>query len=226
MKVYKSCYRNHWISPYTIIDYAFFWTDWSKCSRSKGLVDDMEWVDCPKWVDKAVDYVKPISRAIQSVLDFIHPKIDYVKVDQWDTWSMDSTLAPIILPLLKQLKEQKCGHGWVEDADVPDNLKSTAEGVTKEENCWDSNAEDRYDYIIDEMIFAFECLVDDSWEDKFRSGEMDIVWETCEDNSKLKRMCPGPNHTYKCDYEGMKVVQARISNGLRLFGVYFQTLWT
>jgi len=37
MKVYMSCYRDHWISPYTILDYMFFWTDWSKCSRSKRI---------------------------------------------------------------------------------------------------------------------------------------------------------------------------------------------
>ena len=33
MKIYISGYRDHWISPYTMLDYVFFWTDWSKCSR-------------------------------------------------------------------------------------------------------------------------------------------------------------------------------------------------
>jgi hypothetical protein len=33
MKIYISGYRDHWISPYTMLDYMFFWTDWSKCSR-------------------------------------------------------------------------------------------------------------------------------------------------------------------------------------------------
>lgn len=35
MKVYISKYRDHWISPYTMLDYLFWWTDWSKCSRWK-----------------------------------------------------------------------------------------------------------------------------------------------------------------------------------------------
>jgi hypothetical protein len=35
----------------------------------------------------------------------------------------------------------------------------------------------------------------------------------------------GPNHTYKCDYEGMQVVQKRITNGFRLFGRYYENLW-
>ena len=112
MKIYKSCYRNHWISPYTIIDYVFFWTDWSKCSRKKGiptLEDEQNYVEHPEWVEKVTDYLNPISRAIQWVLDLVHPKIDIVKIDRWDTWSMDHTLADIILPMLRQLK--KSAHG-------------------------------------------------------------------------------------------------------------------
>jgi hypothetical protein len=42
---------------------------------------------------------------------------------------------------------------------------------------------------------------------------------------KYTEMRRGPNDTYKCDYEGMKVVQQRISNGFRLFGKYYECLW-
>jgi len=41
----------------------------------------------------------------------------------------------------------------------------------------------------------------------------------------MYEMVDGPNHTYKCDYEGMKEVQKRISNGYRLFGKYYEGLW-
>ena len=37
MKVYLNNYRHHWLSPYTIIDCLFFWTDWSHCHRDKSL---------------------------------------------------------------------------------------------------------------------------------------------------------------------------------------------
>ena len=104
MKVILSNYRNHWISPYTIIDYVFFWTDWSKCSRNRRIVEDDAWVDHPKWVDKATEYIDPFCRGIQWVLNLVHPRIMYVKLDRWDTWSMDHTLAYIILPMLKQLQ--------------------------------------------------------------------------------------------------------------------------
>jgi hypothetical protein len=35
----------------------------------------------------------------------------------------------------------------------------------------------------------------------------------------------GPKDTYKCDYDGMKMVEERIQNGFRLFGRYYQNLW-
>jgi hypothetical protein len=79
------------------------------------------------------------------------------------------------------------------------------------------------------MIFAFEHKADDSWEDAFRSGEHDLISVPCEWDANgrptMYQMKDGPNNTYKCDYEGMKVVEARIQNGFRLFGKYYQNLW-
>jgi hypothetical protein len=84
---------------------------------------------------------------------------------------------------------------------------------------------DRWNWVLDEMIFAFEHLVDDKWEEKFSSGHINIVWVNDEEHPKLKRMEHGPNHTYKCDYEGLQKVYDRIDNGLRLFGKYYRNLW-
>jgi hypothetical protein len=79
------------------------------------------------------------------------------------------------------------------------------------------------------MIFAFECKVDDSWQDEFRSGEFDYKTVACawDDAGKatMYKWEDGPNHTYKCDYEGMKKVEKRIQNGFALFGRYYQNLW-
>ena len=126
MKVYINKYKDHWISPYTMIDYVFFWKDWSKCSRwslDQSLEDDVNvtkggksrYVERPEWVDKLADLLNPISLAIQWVWDKIDRKIDYVKIDRWDTWSMDHTLSYIILPMLKQLKDSKHGGPRVDD---------------------------------------------------------------------------------------------------------------
>jgi hypothetical protein len=232
MKVYLSKPRSHWISPYTIMDYVFFWTAWSKCSRDRrirSLEQERDYVEHPAWVECWSNRLEPISRAIQWILDRVHPAITYVKIDRWDTWSMDYTLSPIILPMLRQLKENQHGAGFVDDEDVPEELKSTS--APAKENEWDTDANHfrRWEYVLNEMIFAFDHKADDSWEDAFRSGEHDLIHVPCEwdeaGRPTMYQMKEGPNNTYKCDYEGMQVVEARIQNGFRLFGRYFQNLW-
>ena len=214
MNVYISNYRDHWISPYTILEKIFFWRE---IDYDEPIIE--------KWSDRLM----PLSVAYQKVMDFIHPRINYVKIDKWDTWSMDHTLGFIVLPMLKQLKEKTHGAPYVDDADVPDELKST--NAEPKENEWDtdSNHFKRWYWALDEMIFAFQSKQDESWQDAFRSGEIDIKSVPCEwdenGKPKLYKMERGPNDTYKCDYEGMKVVEERIQNGFRLFGKYYSSLW-
>ena len=222
MKVYISNYRNHWVSPYTILKVICFW------EKDDDVFYNHEDVPGHKY-DKWVNFLNPFCVAWQKFLDFVHPEIKYVKIDRWDTWSMDHTLADIILPMLKQLRETKHGGPFVDDDDVPDELKSTS--APAKENEWDTddNHFKRWDYVLDEMIFAFECKVDDSWSDKFSSGEFDKKTVACQwdENGKAKmyEWIDGPNHTYKLDFDGMQEVQKRITNGFRLFGKYYENLW-
>jgi hypothetical protein len=236
MKIYIGKPRDHWISPYTMLDYVFFWTDWSKCARDnsiRSLEEERTYVERPDWCEKWSDRLTPISRAINWVLDRVHPEINLVKIDYWDTWSMDHTLSPIILPMLRQLKEAKHGAPFVDDEDVPEELKSTS--APAKENEWDTDENHfaRWDWAMDEMIFAFACKTDNSWEEAFREGDIDMLWvpvdvhgnEVPKGEHKYYQMKDGPKNTYKCDYEGMRVVEARIQNGFRLFGKYYQALW-
>ena len=222
MKVYISGYRNHWLSPYHILEFVCFW---EKNNDVFYNLEDKPNAPYEKWVN----FLDPICKAIAKVLDVIHPKIDYVKIDYWDTWSMDHTLGQIALPMLKQLKEKKHGAPFVDDEDVPDELKSTS--APAKENEWDTddNHFKRWDWAMDEMIFAFEHHLNKEWEEAYRSGEFDQKSVACEwyENGKPKmfKLEEGPNHTYKADYEGMKVVEDRIKNGFRLFGKYYQALW-
>ena len=80
MLIYINNYKSHWLSPYTVLEKVLFWKDWENIDY-----------DTP-WVEKWSDRLNPFCKALQKVLDFIDPKIDYVKIDRWDTWSMDSTL--------------------------------------------------------------------------------------------------------------------------------------
>ena len=232
MKVYLSKPRSHWVSPYTMLDYMFFWTNWSKCSRDRrirSLEEERDYVEHPAWVERWSDRLEPVSKVIQWILDRVHPPINHIKIDYWDTWSMDYTLSPIILPLLKQLQDTKHGSPFVDDEDVPEELKSIS--APAKENEWDTdgNHHARWEYVLNEMIFAFEHKANDSWQDKFCSGTHDIISVPCEWDADgkptLYQMKDGPNNTWKCDWEGIKAVEARIQNGLRLFGKYFSALW-
>lgn len=234
MKVYISKYRNHWYSPYTWIDYLFFWTKWSKCSRHKGVWDESKpYYEAPDWVEKLATFLTPISVSIQWVLDKVHPRVEYVKLDSWDTWNMDHTLALIALPMLKQLQATKHGSPHVDDADVPEELRSTSAPAKVNEWDTDSNHFKRWDYVLGEMIFAFEHLVDSKWEDAYSSGEIDFITvpvdvhgnEVPKGEHKYYQWKDGPNHTYKCDYNAIQEVYKRIDNGLLLFGKYYRGLW-
>jgi hypothetical protein len=222
VKVYRSNYRNHWVSPYTILKAVCFW------EKNDDVFYNHEDVPGHKY-DKWINFLTPICAAWSKFLNFVHPEIKYVKIDRWDTWSMDHTLADIILPMLKQLKETKHGAPFVDDEDVPDELKSTSAPPKENEYDTDDNHFKRWDYVLDEMTFAFECKVDDSWQEKFCSGEHDIKSVPCEwdENGKPKmyKMEKGPNDTYKCDYDGIALIQKRITNGYRLFGKYYEGLW-
>ena len=221
MRVYISNYRDHWISPYIILKKVCFW------EKDDDVFYNFEDKPNHKY-DKWIHRLDPICMAIQKVLDFIHPRIEYVKIDRYDTWSMDHTLAYIILPMLKQLKNDKHGAPYVDDEDVPRELWSIY-ALPKEEYDVDGNHFKRWDWVLDEMIFAFERKNDDSWQETFHSGVIDHKSVACawDENGKPKmfRLDEGPNHTYKCDYEGMKLVEDRIQNGFRLFGKYYSSLW-
>ena len=219
MKIYFSNYRNHWISPYTILEKVFFWRE---IDYDEPIID--------KWSDRLL----PICRAWNKFLDFIHPEIRYVKIDKYDTWNMDGTLSPIILPMLKQLNANKHGAPNVDDDDVPEELKSTS--APPKENVWDTDANHfkRWDWAMGEMIWAFEQLQPDcDWEEQYASGECDWNFvpvdadgnEVPKGEHRYSEMRHGPNHTYKIDWEARNKHQERITNGLKLFGKYYQSLW-
>jgi hypothetical protein len=138
---------------------------------------------------------------------------------------MDHTLALIVLPMLKQLKETKHGGPYVDLKDVPKELHGKKLTKKQKDNGEvDDKHFERWDWVLDEMIFAFETKVDDGrWEEQFETGESDLQWKKLEDGNY--QMIHGPEHTREYDWEGRKKYQERISNGFRLFGKYYENLW-
>ena len=204
MKIYINKYRNHWLSPYTILEKVCFW------EKDKDVIYNLK--DNPKnKYQKWVDRLEPVCVGFQKLLDIVHPKIDYVKIDYWDIWNMDSTLAPIILPMLKQLKEHKHGSGIVDLEDVPEYLRCDTTEDWDDQKCFDFYREHevkegdrdihaRWNWVLDEMIWAFEQLCDYDNDKEFYSGD-------------------------KFDIEGYQKHHERIQNGTRLFGKYYRNLW-
>jgi hypothetical protein len=207
MKVYISNYRNHWLSPYTILERVLFWLDWDNISYDE------------PWVERWSNRLEPLCKMLQWISERVRPRVEYVKLDRWDTWSMDHTLATIVLPMLRQLQATKHGAPFVDDEDVPEELKSTS--APAKENEWDTddNHFRRWDYVLDEMIWAFEQKVNDDDESKFFDhSECGNFKEFIKDpNSHLAKS--------KVDWDGLKQHQERRANGFRLFGKYYQNLW-
>lgn len=140
-----------------------------------------------------------------------------VQIDKWDTWSADHTLALIIAPLLQKMKDDKQGAPNIDDADVPEHLRSTAAIPT--ENGWDTddNWHLRWEYVLDEMIFAMqEIASDDSGEGQFYDHS-----EVDESKGIMNQI-----NAIKVDSEGLKAHEARVQKGCELFGKYFQALWS
>ncbi len=238
-----------WFGPYQLAELLCFW--------AKPVKDEWGIESKPDWVHNFGEWLahgsvlpdptpeNPVSpwrddRPITTLYKFLQwvesKKKRKVKVhiDCWDTWSMDHTLALIVLPMLKQLKATKHGAPFVDDKDVPKHLRSTS-APPLSQNDIDCGAVDdlhfqRWDWVLDEMIFAFESKTQDGkWEDQFFTGTSD--WESkvtkFDENGKpeLYQLVKGPNDTYKIDMKGMQAYQKRISNGFRLFGKYYENLW-
>ena len=212
MKVYLSNYRNHWLSPYVILKKICFWE--KDEDRIYNLKDEPN-NPYIKWVN----FLNPICEVWQKFLDFIHPRFNYVKIDRWDTWSMDHTLAHIILPMLKQLNETKHGAPFTDDEDVPEHLRSHM--AEPKENEWDTDSLHfmRWDWILAEMIWAFEQELKDDDEGQFydhsECGDEKFPWN--ENGQYISKI--------KLDNEGLEAHQKRKANGFRLFGRYYQNLW-
>ena len=121
-----------------------------------------------------------------------------VRIDDHDTWSMDHTLAHIVLPMLVQLKRTHHGAPFTDDEDVPEELRSTSAPPKEKERDTDDNHFKRWDWILDEMIWAFEQKCRDDWMDDY-----DYSWVSVE----------------------AIVHQERMTNGFKLFGKYYESLW-
>ncbi len=144
-----------------------------------------------------------------------------IRIDPWDTWSMDRTLALIVHPMLKQLKKTTHGAPCTDDDDVPEHLRST--NAKPKKNDWDTDEFHfkRWDWIMKEMIWAFGELARDR-DPNFciKKGKYKWVQKEGEDWSEMVTLV---EPVY--DMEKMKAYHTRKKNAFRLFGKYYENLW-
>ena len=79
-------------------------------------------------------------------------KKEYIKIDYWDTWSMDHTLSPIILKMLKQLKATKHGSGFIDMEDVPEHMRTQTHEEWDTQTCFEFYHEDKEERNLMSMI--------------------------------------------------------------------------
>jgi hypothetical protein len=203
MKVYIGPYIK-WVGPYQIAEKLLFWLD----------NDDDKVFELGQWLSKGW---------VGSVCEWLYSKRKRnveIRIDDYDVWNMDTTLAHIIVPMLKLLRDKKHGAPYIDTDDVPECLHS--EKI--DEYGIDDKHFERWNYVIGEMMFAFESKTYD-WEDQFHTGNIDFVWEKNSDGDSYTAE-HGPQHTHTFDEDGWKAMNARIENGFRLFGKYYSGLWT
>lgn len=162
-------------------------------------------------------------------------KID-VQIDRFDTYSLDHSLAHIILPALIQLKHTKMG--------VPAEFAEVGGAGYDSQDSFDFYQEThneafdiackRWEEILDKMIWSFNQLVFDDWEKQYHHGTPVFDWiktdhqipnptnNKLEDTFQMVDKNPGEHWT---DYEGMRKHEERIQEGLELFGKYYRHLW-
>jgi hypothetical protein len=159
-----------------------------------------------------------------------------VQIDKWDTYSLDHSIALIILPALIQLKQTK--HG------VPNQFVSRVGGDMDSNYCFDFIKEDenqvfdqgcaKWEETLDKMIWSFQQLVMDDYSNKYHHGEMKVGWKpsgfkftnplTGKDEETFEMVDENPGeHWY--DFDGHMLHEERIQEGIDLFAKHFRDLW-
>ena len=154
-------------------------------------------------VDNAIQYI--LNKTINRYYDGLdHSQVQYIKIDDYDVWSMDNTLASIIVPMLHKLKDAKDGAPIVDDLDVPEHLRpsKSEQEEFNSTGATDPNFFKRWDYVVDEMIYAFTFERDEDLIDYYQIGEDN----TLETSAYMK-------------------TKNRIDNGRMLFAKYYSSLW-
>lgn len=209
MKIYLGPY-NHWFRPYSWAKRLVFWAIDRKQESEDKTLDRYE--QRVAFVRKWFGWLRPI----EDWVDARTKRKIRVRIHDYDVWNADHSLGLIILPTLELLKKNKIGGPYVDDSDVPEELRSTAAPPLPPEKAAmghvDENHFKRWDWVLDEMIWAFHQVVNEDSDSQFfkhHPTDSDDVF-----GGKID-----------FDKEGYQKWEARKRHGLTLFGKYYEALW-
>lgn len=223
MRVKIGPYKD-FFGPYQIAEKILFWKDKYEDDSVHKLG---RWLS-GDYASKSDDFFRRIEKPSLLLrfcqwIDSKRKRTVKIDIDPYDIWSAHNTLSMIIVPVLKQLKIAKQGTPYTDDEDVPEHLRSTSAAPKENEYDLDEFHDARWEWIVDEMIWAFDQDNID-WEEQFYSGNIDMRTEKVE-GSEYFRLFDGPNNTFEIDRDGMKKHEERMNNGRRLFAKYYHGLW-
>ena len=205
-----------WIGPYQIAEKLLFWMD-PKDDRVHKFGERLSGVDKDSLLLRVCNWIE--SKKKRRIK---------IRIDEYDTWGMDHTLALMIVPMLKQLKEKKHGIPQLD--------------VLQYESCnwWPQQcfdfyipgdeevfeiAEKQWNEILDKMIFSFEQINQEDSDDQFWIVKpiLDLK-DYSEDKGKecfpVRWKVEG---VY--DHDGAKLYYDKVQEGYNLFGKYYRNLW-
>lgn len=216
--------HRRWVGPYQIADVLQY----------VGVSEDRCFA-IGSWLNDTT----PLGKICNWIYSKLKRKV-YIKIDNYDAWNADRTLAMVILPLLRKLQEQKHGSPHVDDSDVPEHLQtSAAKELTEEERNSGHTDElwhDRWEWVLNEMIWAFEQWQPEcDWEAQYHQGVIDFNWVKIDKQfenpltgkiESLYQMERTEKDTSSFDSIGYQKHMDRITNGFSLFGKYYTGLWS
>ena len=244
MKVYIGPYVNsRYVADfhykYMIKKYKYDWEE--STTRFEKLLEKLE-----SWCQTVLDVT------INKLVENRKRKIN-VRIDNYDTWSMDHTLAHIALPMLKQLRDTKHGSPFVNKEDLPEHLRfseresavfddayygKTLNATTEEREAVDEKFQSQWLWVLDQMIWSFEQELDEDEGDKnfYDPYAADEVIEPRkysvlkDDGTVVEKEVnfwseKRERELGKFNKEKYDAYHKRKQNGFTLFGKYYQSLW-
>lgn len=159
-----------------------------------------------------------------------------IRIDKYDTWGLDHTLAHIIYPALLQLKATKQGvpAEFVEFGGEEYDMQGSFDFYKEDHDTYFNQGVKRWEETLDKMIWAFEQLAKDDYDEKYHHGTPDYDWEKTDEEymnpitgkkENLFRMVDRNPDEHWYDSVGHIMHEARIQEGIELFAKYYRSLW-